>query len=109
MLDEVVRRINDKEITNSKDVRKLRQILRDPIAKDDFLTKGKTIDAALQNVVPAKAQKGNGLMGDIENLGDVIRQYPWTTLSKLKGDKKVLDKIEETEKLLRDLKDTLSK
>ena len=109
VLDEVVRRINDKEITNSKDVRKLRQILRDPIAKDDFLTKGKTIDAALQNVVPVKAQKGNGLLGDIENLGDAIRQYPWTTLSELKGDKKVLDKIEETEKLLRDLKDTLSK
>jgi ParB family transcriptional regulator, chromosome partitioning protein len=36
VLDTIVRKINGREITNSKDVRKLRQILRDPVAKDEF-------------------------------------------------------------------------
>src|SRR5205814_3793782 len=38
VLDAVIERINDQEITNSKDLRKLRQILRDPVARDDFLS-----------------------------------------------------------------------
>src|SRR6266487_2312239 len=38
VLDTIIRRINENGITNSKDIRKLRQILRDPIAKDEFLS-----------------------------------------------------------------------
>src|SRR5713101_9277348 len=45
-LDTLIRRVNDKEITNSKDIRKLRQILRDPVGKQKFLN-GETVDAAL--------------------------------------------------------------
>ncbi|HSE84646.1 MAG TPA: ParB N-terminal domain-containing protein [Candidatus Binatia bacterium] len=37
VLDTIIRRVNNQEITNSKDVRKLRDILRDPVARDDFL------------------------------------------------------------------------
>src|SRR5712691_4836286 len=37
ILDTLLRKINDKEITNSKDIRKLRQILRDPVAKQKFV------------------------------------------------------------------------
>ncbi len=39
VLDTIIRRVNEKEITNSKDIRKLRQILKDPIARDQFLAK----------------------------------------------------------------------
>jgi hypothetical protein len=35
--------------------------------------------------------------------------YPWTTLAALKGDPEVLRRLEETEKLLKDLRKTLSK
>src|SRR5207248_10219907 len=38
VLDTVIRKINENEITNSKDVRKLRQVLRDPVARDEFLS-----------------------------------------------------------------------
>jgi ParB family transcriptional regulator, chromosome partitioning protein len=69
--DTVIRKINENEITNSKDIRKLRVVLKDPVAKDEFIIKA----------------------GSIE----------------LKGDPQVLRKLEETERLLRDLKNALSK
>src|SRR6266478_644826 len=47
VLDMVLQRINDKEISNSKDVRKLRPILRDPVAKENFLSPEGSIDSAL--------------------------------------------------------------
>lgn len=109
VLDEVVRRINGKEITNSKDIRKLRQILRDPVAKNEFLENGQAIEVALDRVASTKGQPSEGLLGDIEGLGNAIRQYPWTTLAELRGDPKLMAKIEETEKLLKDLKNSLSK
>src|SRR6059058_3658817 len=36
ILDTIVQKVNDKEITNSKDIRKLRVVLRDPVAKQKF-------------------------------------------------------------------------
>jgi ParB family chromosome partitioning protein len=109
ILDTVIRRINDQEISNSKDVRKLRPILKDPLARDRFLSNGGSIDSALQ-LVPAPKKKGEaGLVGDIEELSEVLRRYPWTTLTELKGDPEVIRKLEEAEKLLRELRKALSK
>lgn len=109
ILDTVIRRINDKEITNSKDVRKLRPVLKDPVARERFLASGGTIETALQLVPPPKKKGEAGLVGDIEQLSDLLRRYPWTTLADLKGDPEVLKKLDEAEKLLRDLKKALTK
>ena len=109
ILDTLIRRINDKEITNSKDVRKLRPILKDPVARERFLASGGSIETALQ-LVPVPKKKGQaGLVGDIEELSEVLRRYPWTTLAELKGDPEVIKRLEETEKLLRELKRALAK
>ena len=106
--DAIVRKINDHEVTNSKDVRKLRQILRDPVGRENFLAPGGTIEAALQKVAPSP-KKSQGLLGDIESLAEAVRRYPWTTLASLRGDQNVLAKLDETEKLLKDLRKTLSR
>jgi ParB family chromosome partitioning protein len=108
-LDTVIRRINNKEITNSKDVRKLRQILKDPVARENFLSTRGSIETAIEKVATPTAKKGQGLLGDIEELSDALKRYPWTTLAEMKGDIQVLRKLEETEKLLKDLKKALSK
>src|SRR2546425_4567749 len=42
-LNTLIRKVNNQEITNSKDVRKLRQILRDPVARDELLADGGSI------------------------------------------------------------------
>jgi ParB family transcriptional regulator, chromosome partitioning protein len=110
VLDTVIRKSNDQEITNSKDLRKLRQILRDPVAKDEFLSHNGSIESALQKLGPATSgKKRHGLLGDIDELSEVLRRYPWTTLAEMKGDPQIIRKLEETEKLLKDLKKALAR
>src|SRR6266478_6370706 len=109
VLNAIVRKVNDHSITNSKDVRKLRPILRDPVARDEFLSDSGSIESALLKLGPAPAKKRQGLVGDLQALAQSIMSYPWTTLSELKGDPEALRSVEEAEKLLRELKKTLSK
>jgi ParB family chromosome partitioning protein len=104
-----VKRNNDQKITNSKDIRKLRQVLKDPVAKEHFLSAEGTIENALGTLSPAPSKKGQGLLGDIEQLSESLRQYPWTTLNTLRGDQEVLRKLEEAEKLIKELKKNLSR
>jgi len=109
VLDMVLKRVNEQKITNSKDVRKLRQILKDPVAKETFLAPDGTIESALRTLSPAPSKKGQGLIGDIEQLSESLQRYSWTTLAALKGDQQVIRKLEETEKLIKELKKALSR
>ena len=105
----VIRKVNDQRITNSKDVRKLRQVLRDPVAREEFLSEPGSIDSALLKLGPVPSKKRQGLAGDIQALADTIKGYPWTSLAEFKGDANLLRTVEETEKLLSDLKRALAK
>jgi ParB family chromosome partitioning protein len=107
--DTLIRRINEQEITNSKDVRKLRQILKDPVARDSFLDKGKSIDAAVLRVAPKPDPKAKGLAGDIEALNEAIQRQPWTELAKLKGDEELIAKIQDVERVLAELRSALNR
>lgn len=109
VLDAVIRRVNDQQITNSKDVRKIRHILRDPVAREEFLSNSGSIESALLKLGPAPSKKRSGLVGDVQALAETLKSYPWTTLSGMKGDAEVMRTLEETEKLLKDLKRALTK
>jgi ParB family transcriptional regulator, chromosome partitioning protein len=105
VLDTIVHKINDKEITNSKDIRKLRVVLKDQVAKQK-LVDGATLDSVLDYVTPPEP-KSNGLAGDISELTQALKRHPWTTLVASRGDATLLRQIEEAERLLRDLKKVL--
>jgi ParB family chromosome partitioning protein len=109
VLDTIIRRINENEITNSKDIRKLRPVLKDPVAREKFLSQDGSIESALQKVSPPAKKKRGGLVGDLQELTEVLRRYPWIELAAVKGDPQVLQTLEETEKLIKDLKKALSK
>jgi ParB family transcriptional regulator, chromosome partitioning protein len=109
VLDTLIKRVNEQKITNSKDIRKLRQILRDPVAKESFLAPDGTIEDAMRTISPSPSKKGQGLLADIEQLTETLQRYPWTTLTALKGDQQVLRKLEETEKLIKELTRSLSR
>ena len=109
VLDTIIKKINEQEITNSKDIRKLRQIIKDPVAKDSFLSDEGNIESALRALGPAPSKKAHGLLGDIEQLSESLQRYPWTTLAAMKGDQQVIRKLEETEQLIKELKKALSK
>lgn len=109
VLSTILRKINNQEITSSKDVRQLRHILRDPVAKNEFMSSTGSIESALIKVPAAASKRPQGLVGDLDQLAQAIRRYPWTALTPIKGNEEVLKKIEETEKLLKDLRKALAK
>lgn len=105
ILDTIVRKVNDKEITNSKDIRKLRVVLRDPVARERFAG-GQSLDAVMDALAPQESRKGT-LAGDIGELTAALKRHSWTTLVENRGDAKLLEQVEEAERLLRDLKKVL--
>ncbi|MFT3697708.1 MAG: ParB N-terminal domain-containing protein [Kofleriaceae bacterium] len=107
VMDTIVDKINAKLITNSKEVRQLRAILKDPVAKDCFEQSKSTITDALARIGATKKPRKKGIGGDLASLVDAIRRHPWTDLADLRGDDETIRTIEEAEKLLKDLKKTL--
>jgi ParB family transcriptional regulator, chromosome partitioning protein len=109
VLDTIIRRVTDKEITNSKDIRKLRQILKDPVAREEFLSENGSIDSSFKKLGPPPKKKAQGLLGEIEELNQALQRHPWTSLVQLKDSPQAIRKIEETEKLLKELKKALTR
>jgi ParB family chromosome partitioning protein len=107
VLNEVIRKINNQEITSSKDVRRLRHILRDPVAKKEFMSPTGSVDSAVLKIPAAPGKRAGGLVGDLDELTQSIRRYPWTALTAMKGDPEVVKKIDEAEKLLKELRKAL--
>ena len=108
VMEAVVKKVNKKQITNSKDLRKLRKILRDPVAKDHFLRPKGDIESALLRVAPSATTKPDGLVGELAAIVTAMRSVPWTVLEELKGDGDILKKLDEAEATLKSLRTTLS-
>ena len=107
ILDTIVRKVNDNEITNSKEIRKLRVVLRDPVAKQKFVD-GQSIETVMDTLEPPPPESRKGtLAGEIADLTDALKRHPWTTLVDQRGDADLLKQLEEAEKLLRDLRKVL--
>jgi ParB family chromosome partitioning protein len=105
VLDTIVRKVNEQEITNSKDVRKLRLVLRDPVARQKFVD-GQPLDRVLDALDPAEDKK-SGLAGDLHQLTQALKRHSWLTLAERRGDPAILAQVQEAEKLLKALKKML--
>jgi ParB family chromosome partitioning protein len=108
VIEAVVKKVNQKRITNSKDLRKLRSVLPDPVARVQFLSDQGDIDSAMLRVGPTQKKHKTGLSGELDVAVEAMKSVPWTALQELKGDADVLKKIEEAEGLLRSLRKALS-
>lgn len=108
VVEAVVKKVNQKRITNSKDLRKLRSVLPDPVARAQFLSDQGDIDSAMLRVGPTPRKAKAGLSGELEVAVEAMKNVPWTILQELKGDADVLKKIDEAEALLRSLRKALS-
>jgi ParB family chromosome partitioning protein len=108
VVEAVVKKVNQKRITNSKDLRKLRSVLPDPVARAQFLSDQGDIDSAMLRVGPTPRKTKAGLSGELEVAVEAMKNVPWTALQELKGDAAVLKKIDEAEALLRSLRKALS-
>ncbi|MGF7170827.1 ParB family chromosome partitioning protein [Sphingobium xanthum] len=108
VIEAVVKKVNDKRITNSKDLRKLRSILPDPVAKAQFLSDAGDLDTALLRLGPTERKSKGGLAEDLEAMVEAMKKVPWTTLQELRGNSELLGRIDDAEALLRSLRTALS-
>jgi len=108
VVDAVVRKVEQRRITNSKDLRKLRAILPDPVAREHFLSEDGDLESAMLRLGPIAKKTKNGLAGELDSAVEAMKRVPWTTLAELKGDPDILKKIDDAEALLKSLRKTLS-
>jgi ParB family chromosome partitioning protein len=108
VIEAVVKKVNQKRITNSKDLRKLRTILPDPVARSQFLSDAGDLESAMLRLGRAPKPVKGGLSGDLEAAVDAMKKVPFSALQELKGDADILKKIDEAEALLQSLRGALS-
>lgn len=108
VVDAVVKKVSQKRITNSKDLRKLRAILRDPVARDNFLSEAGDLESAALRLPSTRASSEPDLLRDLENALDAMGRMPWTTLNTLKGDAEVLKSIDKAQQMLVSLRKNLA-
>ena len=108
VIDAVVKKVNEKRITNSKDLRKLRSILADPVARAHFLSDAGDLESAQLRIRAVEKERQDQPLSELGVALEAMKNVPCTTLQKLKGDEGVLKKIDEAESLLKSLRRALS-
>jgi ParB family chromosome partitioning protein len=107
VVDAVIKKVNQKRITNSKELRKLRSILPDPLARAEFLSDGGDLDSAQIRIRPAEKKSGSILV-ELDTAVETMSSIPWTALQQMKGDPDVLKKLDDAERLLQSLRQALT-
>jgi ParB family chromosome partitioning protein len=107
VIDAVVDKVARKRITNSKDLRKLRAILPDPVARPHFLTRDGDIDSAMLRIGGKTPGQSTGLSGDLITVVESMKRVPWTALAEMKNDPEILKKIDEASALLKTLRQSI--
>lgn len=108
VIEAVVNKVNQKRITNSKDLRKLRAVLRDPVARAHFLTEEGDLESAQLRLHPSDNKPKDGLLAELDAAAEMMKNLPWTTLQEIKGNATVLEKIDNLEELLKSLRKALN-
>jgi ParB family chromosome partitioning protein len=101
-------KVNQKRITNSKDLRKLRAILPDPVARAQFLAEEGDLGSAMLRLGQGERKGKGGLGGELDAAVEAMRREPWTALEELKGAPEILKKIDDVEALLKSLRRALN-
>lgn len=108
VVDAVVQKVNQKRITNSKDLRKLRTILPDPVARAHFLSDEGDLESAQLRLRPTQKDTNNGALDKMVEALHALQGLPWTTVQGMEGDDNVLKKIEEAEAMLKSLRKAIT-
>ena len=108
VIDAVVKKVNEKRITNSKDLRKLRTILPDPVARAHFLSDSADLESAQLQIRSIENRQDEQPLHELRAVIEAMKRVPWTTLQDLKGDETTLRKLDEAETLLKSLRRALT-
>lgn len=76
VVDAVVKKVSQRRITNSKDLRKLRAILPDPVAREHFLSDAGDLESAMLRLAPAAKKTKGGLAGELDAAVEAMKRVP---------------------------------
>jgi len=108
IVEAVVSKVNQKRITNSKDLRKLRTSLPDPIARAQFQNEAGDIDSAMLRVAAPEKLKQPGLAEELQAVIGSMKAIPWTTLQEMKSDPELIRQLDDAENTLSSLRKAIS-
>ena len=109
VIEAVVKKVNQKRITNSKDLAQASRHPARPSGEGAFSRATRAIlnRRCCVSVLRTRKPKG-GLSGELEAVVEAMKSIPWTALQEMKGDPEVLKKIDDAETILRSLRNALS-
>lgn len=105
----VVAKVNQRRITNSKELRKLRTVLRDSVAAAHFLTDDGDIESAMLRIAAPRESDQKGLLAELSALCESLERCSWTELENLKGNALAREKIRQATSLLERLGHTIGR
>jgi len=108
VIDAVVDKVNRQKVTNSKDLRKLRTILGDPVAKENFISRDGDLETAMMRLAPGEKKRDPDFVSNLEATVASMKQLPWVTLEEMKGNPDLAKKLEEAEALLKSLRQSIA-
>jgi len=105
----IIKKVTKGLLTNSRELRKLRVIVKDPQALTEFMRDEGTIDSAMEKlpVQTGTARSGQGIVYDLDNLIATLRSYSWSTIQDVKRNPALRSKLDEANKLVHDLLDII--
>ncbi|MBI2850896.1 MAG: ParB N-terminal domain-containing protein [Chloroflexi bacterium] len=107
LVNRIIRRIGSGEITTSKNIRDLKPLFRDPVAREIFLKEDSSLEDAWA-VLPKTELHGmsgsNGLRQSVSNLAQYLRTLPAIEIDNLKRDANFLSQIEQAESALKTIR-----
>lgn len=112
LVNRIIKRIADGEITTSKSIRDLKNLFREPAAREVFLKEDSSLDdawAVLPKTSPEGMSGSNGLRQSVSNLAQYLRTLPAVEIDNLKRDANFLSGIEQCESALKTIRRMLSR
>jgi len=107
VIDAVVDKVQRRKITNSKELRELRNILRDPIARNHFLSAEGDVRSALLCILPIEdgvPTKGTSLITDLDAFINTLGRHSWRSIDEIRQNPAFVDRIEQAQRMLNDLR-----
>lgn len=112
LVNRIIKRIADGEITTSKSIRDLKGLFREPAARQVFLSEDTSLEdawAVLPKTGPEGVSGSNGLRQSVSNLAQYLRILPAVEIDSLKRDSNFLSQIEQCESALKTIRRMLSR
>ncbi|MBI4180658.1 MAG: ParB N-terminal domain-containing protein [Chloroflexi bacterium] len=112
LVNRIIKRISDGEITTSKNIRDLKSLFRDFTARELILKEDSSLEdawAVLPKAEPQSVTGSNGLRQSVSNLTQYLRTLPAIEVDTLKRDANFMSQIEQAELALKTIRKMLSR